>query len=585
MPYSQYSRHTLTKLLAATACSGLLFACGGGSGGGTATPAPTPTPDTPPTSETPPPATPTQKQFSQVSADESGIDFVFGFANPTNGMPDMFAGGSAAGDYDNDGDVDLFVVRGDTGPNLLYVNQGDGTFLEDAENAGLAFTQSSSTNFRHSGPTFTDMDGDNDLDLFLGGLGGDPSLIFQNNGNGTFSDVTASSGIDAMGATYTISAAFGDYDLDGDLDMMLAHWGTSRTISNPGDTEHLWRNDSTGSAIRFSSVSVESGISANIFANTNGGVIGHDIDYTFTPTFVKINDDIYPDILSVADSGNTRVFINNGDGTFRDETDTDQIIDVSGMGSAVGDYDNDGDMDWFVSAIRGTTQLVGSQFYQNNDGVFANATTATGVNDGGWGWAACFSDFNNDGRLDLYHTNGWPETVANESWADDTGRLFIANTDNTFTDHAETLGVGESEDGRAVVCADFDNDNDTDIFVTTRNATNAHLLFRNDMTGVESNNALSILLVGDAPNTQAIGARIRVTIDVDNANATQLREVTAGSNFTSQNPTTQIFGLGDAAMAARVEIEWPSLNGEAPQVDSYTDISPGSLTCSVSGCN
>ena len=185
-----------------------------------------------------------EKQFERIMTAESGIGFQHGYENPTAySMPEMFAGGAAAGDYDNDGDIDLFIVRGDMGPNLLYSNRGDGSFIEVAEHAGVAYTKSpaGSQNYRHSGPTFADLDGDADLDLFIGGIEGDPSKIYRNNGDGTFSDVTAGSGIDNMGARYTISAAFGDYDLDGDLDMFLSHWGTPRTVGNPGRTEHLWR--------------------------------------------------------------------------------------------------------------------------------------------------------------------------------------------------------------------------------------------------------------------------------------------------------------------------------------------------------
>ena len=102
---------------------------------------------------------------------------------------------------------------------------------------------------------FADMDGDGDLDLYLGGLDGDPSLIFANNGDGSFSDVTVGSGIDTMTSEHNISAAFGDYDLDGDLDLFVAHWGTARDYSSPGDTEHLWRNDTDAGGSKFTSVS------------------------------------------------------------------------------------------------------------------------------------------------------------------------------------------------------------------------------------------------------------------------------------------------------------------------------------------
>ena len=558
------------KVLTTMLCGGLLFACVSGSSERAGT--------QPINNE---------KQFERITTAESGIGFQHGYENPTAySMPEMFAGGAAAGDYDNDGDIDLFIVRGDMGPNLLYSNRGDGSFIEVAEKAGLAYTKSpaGSHNYRHSGPAFADLDGDADLDLFIGGIEGDPSKLYQNNGDGTFTDVTPGSGIDNMGSHYTISAAFGDYDLDGDLDMFLSHWGTSRAVGNPGRTEHLWRNDSSDAELRFTDVSLEAGISGAIIMHTFEGALPGDRDYTFTPTFVRIDDDEYPDILSVADFGTTRVFINNGDGTFRDVTDTDQITDRNGMGSAVGDYDNDGDLDWFVSAIwSGDTRVIGNQLYRNNDGTFENVTDRARVIDGGFGWAACFADFDNDQWLDLYHTNGWAEdgdVLDKQGWETDRGRLFISNGDGSFTELSSERGTVDDERGLAVVCADFDSDGDVDIFVTTRNASNAHLLFRNKMAEFERNSSLSVTLAGDAPNTQAAGARIKVTV----GDITQTREITIGSNFTSQNPTTQLFGLGAEVRADRVEIEWPSIRSLPSQVDNYTNIPAGSMRCTPGEC-
>jgi hypothetical protein len=154
---------------------------------------------------------------------------------------------------------------------------------------------------------FADMDGDRDLDLFIGGIFGDPSFIYANNGNGTFTDVTAGSGIDGMGAEHSVSAAFGDYDLDGDLDMFIAHWGTDRDPDLPGDTENLWRNDSSSGVIRFTSVSVPAGISPSVIGKADPLRHNPDDDFTLTPTFARIDSDLYPDILSVAEYNRTQL--------------------------------------------------------------------------------------------------------------------------------------------------------------------------------------------------------------------------------------------------------------------------------------
>jgi hypothetical protein len=279
------------------ACGALLLtACSGGGGAGGPSPVPpqdslpqpepppVPPPDSLPQPEAPPvpppdslpqPEPPPVPATFVAATAASGIAFesAWQFA-PTNINEVLVRGfapsGAAAGDYDNDGDVDLFITRGDRWPNLLYRNNGSGEFTDVAVEAGLAFTGVSSQNYRLAGPTFADMDGDGDLDLFVGGLSGDPSFIFANNGDGTFNDVTAGSGIDTMQARYTLGAAFGDYDLDGDLDMLLAHWGSTVSVSaaslmtDVGDTEHLWRNDSSNGTIVFTSVSQGAGISPSV---------------------------------------------------------------------------------------------------------------------------------------------------------------------------------------------------------------------------------------------------------------------------------------------------------------------------------
>jgi hypothetical protein len=212
------------------------------------------------------------------------------FSPGLNKDPRYFAGGGAAGDIDNDGDIDIFITRGDTLPNLLFMNDGSGNFTDQAESAGLAFPKGGSANYKLSGPSFADLDGDGDLDLFVGGVDGEPSLIFRNNGDSTFSDVTASSGIPIMNAPNTLSSAFGDYDLDGDLDLALAHWGTPRDRNNPGSTETIWRNDSDSGLISFTDVSQSSGIASQVELGLRG-VLGPDHDYTFSPNFVDVNGD------------------------------------------------------------------------------------------------------------------------------------------------------------------------------------------------------------------------------------------------------------------------------------------------------
>jgi hypothetical protein len=277
-----------------------------------------------------------------------------------------------------------------------------------------------------------------------------------------------------------------------------------------------------------------------------------DKDFTFSPSFARINDDLYPDILMVADFDTSMVFINDGDGTFTNTTDVDVLRDTAGMGSAIGDFDNDGDLDWFVSSIYRediNMDVNGNRLYRNDNGQFVDVTDAAGVANGSWGWGACFLDLDNDGNLDLFHTNGWSDDPL-FNWGTDASRAFISTGTGTFDEDATGLGLIDQDQGRGVVCADFDNDGDVDIFLWISNDTIGGRLFRNDNN---QNNFLKVKLNGLPPNTAATGARIRVTVGA----TTQMREVSINSNYISQNPTEQLFGLGTAGQADSVTIEWP----------------------------
>jgi hypothetical protein len=248
------------------------------------------------------------------------------------------------------------------------------------------------------------------------------------------------------------------------------------------------------------------------------------------------------------------------------------MIDRNGMGSSVGDVDNDGDLDWFLTGIFGASETVGNRLYRNEgNGLLQDVTVAAGLEDGGWGWGACFADFNLDGRLDIFHTNGWTNLNPIDDFEHDRSRLFIAQANGLrFSDEAGTRGMTDREQGRAVVCADFDRDGDVDIFMTNRGAANSGAFWQNADTA-SANKSLSIKLVGGAPNTQAAGARIRVTV----GGTTQMREIEVGGNFTSQQSTVQTFGLGTASAADSVQIEWPD-----GSTDSYSNVAAGKTTIS-----
>ena len=452
-------------------------------------------------------------------------------------------------------------------------------FEDIAAQAGVANTRPDGRNDRHSGPTFADMDGDGDLDLFVGGLHGDPNKIYANNGDCRFTDVTSGSpDIVNMLAPHTKSAAFGDYDLDGDLDMFLTHRGTSDALyavsgSRVRETDHLWRNESDESGIHFVNASEETGISDVVWL-TRGypGTLHFPFsaqlfDFTFTPTFARMNGDLWPDIAIVGDFGTTQLAINRGDGTFGSLENPILRGAEFGMGSALGDIDNDGDLDWFISSLYGPGNDIivpqGNRLFINDGGVglFNDATDRFGVADGSWAWAACFLDIDDDGDLDIYHTDGWPlGFLGHQVWQTPPARAFVMNEAGTYTDEAQALGLAENTSGRAVVCADFDNDGDTDILEVTDAAPNSARLWEN-RTAASGRHFLRIELEGLPPNTEAAGARIFV----QTGDKRQMREIMIGSNYTSQNPTVQIFGLGSSEFVDEILIEWPPLDtGDGP---------------------
>ena len=533
-----------TALAHSLALAGMLVLAGCGGVGSSAPPpsgsVPTPTPTPTGGSSTLPAGAITA--FADRTA-TMGFGHSFGFSVGLNPMVAQFAGGAASGDIDNDGDLDVLVLRGDSGPNLLYVNQGGSGFEERAAAAGLAYTLGGTNNGRHSGATFGDVDGDGDLDVLLGGLESGPTKLFINDGNGSFSDGTSGSGFDSASAAQTISIAMGDYDADDDLDVLMAHWGTPRDPTTPGETETLWRNDSTSTSIRFTPASAVSGVNSLLAFELPQGVLGPNYDYTFAPGFADIDGDRDLDILMVSDFRGSRVLINNGNGTFSASGFTPD--DENGMGAAIGDYDNDGDFDWFVSSING------NRLFRNGGSAGFSRQGQSGVEPGGWGWGSCFADFNADGWLDIYQTNGWEagKDPSASNYVDDTSRLWMNNGDGTFTDQAGASSMLDTDQGRGIVCDDFDNDGDVDVLLLTAEPSNAAIYWQNQLADF---NYLKVKLRGIAPNTQAIGATVKLTIN----DTTQMRMVAINSNFTSHNSTMQMFGMGSHTSAG-LQIIWP----------------------------
>ncbi|MDT8397263.1 MAG: CRTAC1 family protein [Pseudomonadales bacterium] len=441
-----------------------------------------------------------------------------------------FMGGVAAGDYDNDGWTDLYLTRLGA-DNLLYRNLGDGTFVNVARDAGVAFVPdaSLSATAQSSGASFADVDGDGWLDLLVGAVNSsDGPVLFHNEADGTFSDASVATGM--PGISNSMGASFADYDKDGDLDFLITNW--------TADHRHLlFRQAADGS---FTDVTEASGLTAAM--------------NDFTANFADIDNDGWLDLLVAADFGTSQVFINNRAGGF--DKVTGKEISGFGMGAAVGDYDNDGDLDWFITGIHddsGQFEVFdGNRLYRNQGkGAFLDVTAFSGTGAGGWGWGACFADFNNDGFLDLFQVNGFYgiTTPFYARYEADASRLFVNDKNGAFIEQAAQLGLRDTGQGRGIVCFDYDRDGDIDLFVA--NNVGMPRLFEN--RGLKAH-WLHVEVAGEDDNAQAIGTRVYVT----SKGSTQMRELRAGNNYLSQNPVTAYFGLGNATQVDSVRVVWPS---------------------------
>jgi len=449
--------------------------------------------------------------------DEAGVGYGHRFDGQI-GMAAVASAGVAAGDYDGNGFVDLYLVRGDAGAPVLLRNAGDGTFQAVAA-PGLVGIGAEAM-----GPTFGDFTGDGLLDLVVGALKPAQPRLFVGKPGGRFLEVTHRSAIHSIKNTF--SSAMGDWDRDGDLDLALGHWDTDCRDGCGGD--HLWENVDG----RFEPVGEDRELP------------GYEEDFTFTPNFADVNNDGWPDLLISADLVTSKVFLNDGAGRFVNVTDRSVITDQYGMGAAIGDYDNDGDLDWFVTSNEGRgVEPDGNRLYRNRgDGTFVDVTRTARVRLGGWGWGACFADFDNDGWLDLFNVNGWFDRT-------DRSRLFMSRRNGRFREMSHRLGLDDFGSGRGVVCFDYDRDGDLDIF-TANNGERARL-FRND--GGNASAYLAVRLQDRAPNRSGVGARIYVTA----GGMTQMRELRCGSNYLSQDPVEAHFGLGDATRIRKVTVVWP----------------------------
>jgi hypothetical protein len=486
-------------------------------------------------------------------------------------LPESMGGGAAAFDYNNDGLLDIYLVNGAAlndpmkpgqtpdkhDPrywNRLYRNNGDGTFTDVTEAAGVQGTQYG------MGVAVADYDNDGWEDLFVTGLG--HNTLYHNNGDGTFTDVTRQAGVEGIG--WSAGAAFVDYDRDGLLDLVVSRyltWSFSQDIwcgeHKPGYraycspdlfepiTNVLYHNDGHG---RFRDVSREAGLSSA--AGKGLGIAINDYD-----------GDGWPDIFIANDSVAEQLFHNRHNGTFEEVAlaagvayDEDGRT-FAGMGADFDDYDNDGWPDIFVNALANQRYAL----FRNLKGSFEYVTNRTGLGAASIlhsGWGAKLFDYDNDGWKDLFVGQG--HVMDNIQLTQPNIRyleppLLLRNGKGKFSNVSAKSGppFQQPRASRGVAFGDLDNDGFIDIVMNCNDE--AAVILRNQ--GGNGNHWLAVNTVGTKTNRDGIGARIKLTLP---DGTVQYGFVSTASSYLSASDKRVHFGLGAQKAATLLEITWPS---------------------------
>ena len=510
------------------------------------------------------------------SAAAAGLSFTH--TNGASGqfyIPELMGSGVALVDYDNDGDLDVFLVQGgplDAGTgkpgrpatSRLFRNDlpkaGDGRrtlhFTDVTAQAGVGLVAYG------MGAAVGDYDNDGDLDLFVTSFG--PETLYRNNGDGTFTDVTAQAGV--SDPLWSASAAFLDYDRDGDLDLFVANYldftvAGNKVCADPLGArdycgprayrpapDRLYRNDGGG---RFSNVTESAGISK---ADGNGlGVAAGDY-----------NGDGWPDLYVANDATPNQLWINRKDGTFSDEgLLSGAALNAAGnpegsMGIASGDADGDGDEDLFVTNLVGETFVL----YRNDGkGNFEDVRVEAGLSAptaAFTGFGTDWFDYDNDGWLDLFIANGavnviealrgqpLPFRMRNQLFRNTGAGRFVETSAAAGPELART-GVS-----RGAAFGDIDNDGDTDIVVTTNDGPARLLINQAPSTG--GNHWVQVTTVQAQGNRFGFGA----LVGVERAGRPTLwrRVKTDGSYLSAGDPRVH-FGLGSSAAFEAIVVQWP----------------------------
>jgi hypothetical protein len=476
-------------------------------------------------------------------------------------LPETMGSGVVFVDFDGDGYADLFFVNSKNWPDhpgaksfpALYHNNKNGTFTDVTKQAGLA------VELYGLGATAADYDNDGQVDLFVTALAG--NHLFHNNGNGTFTDVTTKAGVGA--AAFSTSAAWFDYDKDGFVDLVVLNYvqwsadkdlfctldGKTKSYCTPesykGESPILYHNKHNGT---FEDVTKAAGL----YDPTSKALGVALLDY---------NGDGWLDLFVANDTQPNRLYRNTGKGSFVDEAVASGVafneagVARAGMGVDAADYDRSGRESLIIGNFSNEMMAL---YHNEGTNLFIDEAPTATIGQASLlslTFGCFFFDYDLDGLLDVFAANGHV--------ADDISRvqpkvtyaqaphLFHNLGNKRFEVASGAVGLPERIVARGTAYADFDNDGDLDIVIATNNGP-ARLL-RND--GGNRNHALRVALIGTKSNRSAIGARIIASLE---GGGTARAMVKSGSSYLSQSDLPVTFGLGHATKVAGLEVQWPS---------------------------
>lgn len=452
-------------------------------------------------------------------------------------------GGGAWFDYDADGDDDLYLVGGVNFADSMYENIGGGMFVNVTVPSGLTSMSSART----QGVATGDINNDGFREIFVTTVHPEACHLLFNNGDKTFTDISVSAGI--TDAAWSISATFGDYNLDGFLDIYVGNYVrqygavTYDSVGNITDMDHTgWKNF----------LYMNNG--NNTFTETAELHMAADSGCALANAFTDYNKDSRPDISVVNDFGywiipNTMLRNETGTPSFSDQgVATGMDIQQFGMGVAIGDYDHDEDLDYYFTNM-GDNSLMNSQ----NGVSFIDTTAFAGVVNGtvdtlmNTSWGCAFMDYDNDTWQDLWVENGF--VVAPAAFKDP-NTLYRNNGDGTFTDVTLAEAVIDSSIGRGFAYSDYDNDGDLDFLSVNVSAPGAQL-YRNDRSN--GNHWLQVRTEGIVSNRDGFGALVRIVVGGDS----WVHEIDGGSSHLSHNSSIAHFGLAGSLIVDSICVTWP----------------------------